>query len=71
VVLGKMWKSVFDIPVMMDDLNIVLELNYKRFCRIGTYVSRFIHSIHICSEEVQGMIDIRSGGMQWEILTNI
>jgi hypothetical protein len=48
VVLGKMWKSVFDIPVMMDDLNIVLELNYKRFCRIGTYVSRFIHSIHIC-----------------------
>jgi hypothetical protein len=50
VVLGKMWKSVFDIPVMMDDLNIVLELNYKRFCRIGTYVDLYIQSISVPEE---------------------
>jgi membrane protease subunit (stomatin/prohibitin family) len=62
VVLGKMWKSVFDIPVMMDDLNIVFRTELQKdFAGLGlTLHDLYIQSISV-PEEVQGMIDIRSG----------
>lgn len=62
VVLGKMLKSVFDIPVMMDDLNLVFrtELQQDFACLGLTLHDLYIQSIWV-PEEVQGMIDTRSG----------
>ncbi|MBP6756501.1 MAG: SPFH domain-containing protein [Bacteroidia bacterium] len=62
VVLGKMLKSVFDIPVMMDDLNLVFrtELQQDFACLGLTLHDLYIQSISV-PEEVQGMIDTRSG----------
>lgn len=62
VVLGKMLKSVFDIPVMMDDLNLVFRTELQQdFAGLGlTLHDLYIQSISV-PEEVQGMIDTRSG----------
>lgn len=62
VVLGKMLKSVFDIPVMMDDLNLVFRTELRDdFAGLGlTLHDLYIQSISV-PEEVQGMIDTRSG----------
>jgi membrane protease subunit (stomatin/prohibitin family) len=62
VVLGKMLKSVFDIPVMMDDLNLVFRTELQEdFAGLGlTLHDLYIQSISV-PEEVQGMIDTRSG----------
>jgi membrane protease subunit (stomatin/prohibitin family) len=62
VVLGKMLKSVFDIPVMMDDLNMVFRTElHQDFAGLGlTLHDLYIQSISV-PEEVQGMIDTRSG----------
>lgn len=62
VVLGKMLKSVFDIPVMMDDLNLVFRTELQQdFAGLGlTLHDLYIQSISV-PEEVQGMIDARSG----------
>ncbi|MGV1013130.1 MAG: SPFH domain-containing protein [Flavobacterium sp.] len=62
VVLGKMLKSVFDIPVMMDDLNMVFRTELQQdFVGLGlTLHDLYIQSISV-PEEVQGMIDTRSG----------
>jgi membrane protease subunit (stomatin/prohibitin family) len=62
VVLGKMLKSVFDIPVMMDDLNLVFRTELQQdFTGLGlTLHDLYIQSISV-PEEVQGMIDTRSG----------
>jgi membrane protease subunit (stomatin/prohibitin family) len=62
VVLGKMLKSVFDIPVMMDDLNLVFRTELQHdFAGLGlTLHDLYIQSISV-PEEVQGMIDTRSG----------
>lgn len=61
VVLGKMLKSVFDIPVMMDDLNLVFRTELQQdFAGLGlTLHDLYIQSISV-PEEVQGMIDTRS-----------
>jgi membrane protease subunit (stomatin/prohibitin family) len=62
VVLGKMLKSVFDIPVMMDGLNLVFRTELQQdFAGLGlTLHDLYIQSISV-PEEVQGMIDTRSG----------
>ena len=62
VVLGKMLKSVFDIPVMMDDLNLVFRTELQQdFAGLGLILhDLYIQSISV-PEEVQGMIDTRSG----------
>ena len=62
VVLGKMLKSVFDIPVMMDDLNLVFRTELQEdFAGLGlTLHDLYIQSISV-PEEVQSMIDTRSG----------
>ena len=62
VVLGKMLKSVFDIPVMMDDLNLAFRTELQAdFAGLGlTLHDLYIQSISV-PEEVQGMIDTRSG----------
>jgi membrane protease subunit (stomatin/prohibitin family) len=62
VVLGKMLKSVFDIPVMMDDLNLVFRTELQAdFAGLGlTLHDLYIQSISV-PEEVQVMIDTRSG----------
>nr|WP_315140606.1 SPFH domain-containing protein [uncultured Flavobacterium sp.] len=62
VVLGKMLKSVFDIPVMMDDLNMVFRTELQQdFAGLGlTLHDLYIQSISV-PEEVQGMIDTKSG----------
>lgn len=62
VVLGKMLKSVFDIPVMMDDLNLVFRTELQEdFAGLGlTLHDLYIQSISV-PEEVQDMIDTRSG----------
>jgi membrane protease subunit (stomatin/prohibitin family) len=62
VVLGKMLKSVFDIPVLMDDLNLVFRTELQQdFAGLGlTLHDLYIQSISV-PEEVQGMIDTRSG----------
>ena len=62
VVLGKMLKSVFDIPVMMDDLNLVFRTELQAdFAGLGlTLHDLYIQSISV-PDEVQGMIDTRSG----------
>lgn len=62
VVLGKMLKSVFDIPVLMDDLNLVFRTELQQdFTSLGlTLHDLYIQSISV-PEEVQGMIDTRSG----------
>ena len=62
VVLGKMLKSVFDIPVMMDDLNLVFRTELQvDFAGLGlTLHDLYIQSISV-PDEVQGMIDTRSG----------
>ena len=62
IVLGKMLKSVFDIPVMMDDLNLVFRTELQEdFAGLGlTLHDLYIQSISV-PEEVQGMIDTRSG----------
>ena len=62
VVLGKMLKSVFDIPVMMDDLNLVLRTELQAdFSGLGlTLHDLYIQSISV-PDEVQGMIDTKSG----------
>ncbi len=62
VVLGKMLKSVFDIPVMMDDLNLVFRTELQEdFAGLGiTLHDLYIQSISV-PEEVQVMIDTRSG----------
>jgi membrane protease subunit (stomatin/prohibitin family) len=62
VVLGKMLKSVFDIPVLMDDLNLVFRTELQQdFASLGlTLHDLYIQSISV-PEEVQGMIDTRSG----------
>lgn len=62
VVLGKMLKSVFDIPVMMDDLNLVFRTELQQdFAGLGlTLHDLYIQSISV-PDEVQGMIDTRSG----------
>jgi hypothetical protein len=62
VVLGKMWKSVFDIPVMMDDLN-SFRTELQKI--LQDWDLRFIDStFHPRLLMKPGMIDIRSGGMQ-------
>ena len=62
VVIGKMLKSVFDIPVMMDDLNMVFRTELQQdFAGLGlTLHDLYIQSISV-PEEVQGMIDTKSG----------
>ena len=62
VVLGKMLKSVFDIPVIMDDLNLVFRTELQTdFEGLGlTLHDLYIQSISV-PEEVQAMIDTRSG----------
>jgi membrane protease subunit (stomatin/prohibitin family) len=62
VVLGKMLKSVFDIPVMMDNLNLVFRTELQEdFAGLGLNLhDLYIQSISV-PEEVQGMIDTRSG----------
>ena len=62
VVLGKMLKSVFDIPVMMDDLNLVFRTELQQdFDGLGlTLHDLYIQSISV-PEEVQVMIDTKSG----------
>ena len=62
VVLGKMLQSVFDITVMMDDLNLVFRTELQQdFAGLGlTLHDLYIQSISV-PEEVQGMIDTRSG----------
>lgn len=62
VVLGKMLKSVFDIPVMMDDLNLVFRTELQQdFAGLGLILhDLYIQSISV-PEEVQEMIDTRSG----------
>jgi membrane protease subunit (stomatin/prohibitin family) len=62
VVLGKMLKSVFDLPVMMDDLNMVFRTELQQdFAGLGlTLHDLYIQSISV-PEEVQGMIDTKSG----------
>lgn len=62
VVLGKMLKSVFDIPVIMDDLNLVFRTELQTdFEGLGLALhDLYIQSISV-PEEVQAMIDTRSG----------
>jgi membrane protease subunit (stomatin/prohibitin family) len=62
VVLGKMLKSIFDIPVMMDDLNLVLRTELQQdLSGLGlTLHDLYIQSISV-PEEVQKMIDTKSG----------
>lgn len=62
VVLGKMLKSVFDIPIIMDDLNLVFRTELQTdFAGLGlTLHDLYIQSISV-PEDVQGMIDTRSG----------
>jgi membrane protease subunit (stomatin/prohibitin family) len=57
-----MLKSVFDIPVMMDDLNLVFRTELQDdFAGLGvTLHDLYIQSISV-PEEVQGMIDTKSG----------
>ena len=62
VVLGKMLKSIFDIPVMMDDLNLVLRTELQQdLSGLGLKLhDLYIQSISV-PDEVQKMIDARSG----------
>lgn len=61
-VLGKMLKSIFDIPVMMDDLNLVLRTELQQdLSGLGLKLhDLYIQSISV-PDEVQKMIDARSG----------
>lgn len=62
VVLGKMLKSIFDIPIMMNDLNLVFRTElYQDFNALGLVLhDLYIQSISV-PDEVQGMIDTKSG----------
>ena len=62
VVLGKMLKSIFDIPVMMDELNLVLRTELQDdFKGLGLVMhDMYIQSISV-PDEVQKMIDTKSG----------
>lgn len=62
VVLGKMLKSIFDIPVMMNDLNLVLRTELQQDL---SGLGFMLHDLYIQSisvpDEVQKMIDTKSG----------
>ena len=62
VVLGKMLKSIFDIPVMMDDLNLVLRTELQQDL---SGLGLMLHDLYIQSisvpDDVQKMIDTKSG----------
>jgi membrane protease subunit (stomatin/prohibitin family) len=62
VVLGKMLKSVFDIPVNIDNMNMVMRTELiQDFEGLGLSLHDFyIHSISL-PDEVQKMIDTKSG----------
>ena len=62
VVLGKMLKSVFDIPVNIDNLNMVMRSELiQDFEGLGLSLHDFyIHSISL-PEEVQKLIDTKTG----------
>ncbi len=62
VVMGRMLKTVFDIPVAMDELNLVLRTELQTdFAGLGlTMHDLYIHSISL-PDEVQKMIDTRTG----------
>lgn len=62
VVLGKMLKSIFDITVMMDDLNLVLRTELQQdFSGLGLVLhDLYIQSISV-PDDVQKMIDTKSG----------
>ncbi len=62
VVLGKMLKSVFDIPVNIDNLNMVMRSELiQEFEGIGLFLHDFyIHSISL-PDEVQKLIDTKTG----------
>lgn len=62
VVLGKMLKSVFDIPVNIDNLNMVMRSELiQDFEGLGLLLHDFyIHSISL-PEEVQKLIDTKTG----------
>ena len=62
VVLGKMLKSVFDIPVNIDNMNMVMRTELiQDFEGLGLSLQDFyIHSISL-PDEVQKMIDTKSG----------
>jgi membrane protease subunit (stomatin/prohibitin family) len=62
VVLGKMLKSVFDIPVNIDNLNMVMRAELiQDFKGLGLSLHDFyIHSISL-PDEVQKLIDTKTG----------
>lgn len=62
VVIGKMLKTVFDIPVSMDELNLVMRTElFTDFEGLGLKLHDFyIQSISL-PDEVQKMIDTRTG----------
>jgi membrane protease subunit (stomatin/prohibitin family) len=62
VVLGKMLKSVFDIPINIDNLNMVMRSDLiQDFEGLGLSLHDFyIHSISL-PEEVQKLIDTKTG----------
>lgn len=62
VVLGKMLKSIFDIPVNIDNMNMVMRSELiQDFDGLGLSLHDFyIHSISL-PDEVQKMIDTKSG----------
>lgn len=62
VVLGRMLKTVFDIPAAMDELNLVLRSELQTdFAGLGLMLhDLYIHSISL-PDDVQKMIDTRTG----------
>ena len=62
VVLGRMLKTIFDIPATMDELNLVMRTElFTDFGGLGIKLHDFyIHSISL-PDEVQKMIDTRTG----------
>ena len=62
VVLGRMLKTIFDIPAAMDELNLVMRTElFTDFGGLGLKLHDFyIHSISL-PDEVQKMIDTRTG----------
>lgn len=62
IVLSRMLKSVFDLPAMMDDLNLIMKTElFNDFEGLGLKLHDFyIQSISL-PDEVQKMIDTRTG----------